>query len=79
VQAQQLQTLVGRFKLSDAPVAARVLPAVAPPARTTPPAPPRRPGAPAAAPRAPKSAVASALVNGHTGSNGHGDDGFEEF
>jgi len=83
VQAQQLQTLVGRFKLADAPAApARVAaaPAVAPPARTTtPPAPPRRPGAPAAAPRTPKSAVASALVNGHTGSNGHGDDGLEEF
>jgi methyl-accepting chemotaxis protein len=80
-QAQQLQTLVGRFKLADGAatpprgVERRAAPTAPRPA--TPPA-PRHAGPPPAG-RSPKSAVAGALVNGHSPSNGHGDDGFEEF
>jgi septal ring factor EnvC (AmiA/AmiB activator) len=76
--AQQLQTLVARFKLAE--------PAAAPPRRVSQPAMPAaaRPAAPApvpvAAARPPKPMVASVFpTNGQGATNGHGDDGFEEF
>jgi methyl-accepting chemotaxis protein len=81
VQAQQLQTLVGRFRLAESPAPARSAPRPAAPAPPSAapaglPASPRRPAAP---PPAPRPTANAARVNGHATTNGHGDDGFEEF
>jgi methyl-accepting chemotaxis protein len=103
VQGQQLQTLVGRFRLTDTPAGAAPARPAARPAITPPPARPpierrsgergsgerrsanrgagdRAPERDGREPGSPPPSVASAFpTNGRGATNGHGDDGFQEF